>query len=173
MAVREPTPEERDQIGGWRYRVRPVVQGTIPCRHCGCTERTKNRQCLQCYTEDSRKRNTARRIADPEKHRADARRWRENNKLRMQEYDRAKNLGDKYGISLTTYEKMEAGQNGLCAICQRTCKTGRRLAVDHDHNTKKVRALLCTKCNTAIGSFDHDPSLLVSAIRYLKDHQDG
>lgn len=57
-------------------------------------------------------------------------------------------------------------QGGLCAICG----TGVRLVVDHNHSTKKPRAMLCNQCNTAIGLFYENPALMESAIRYLHAH---
>ena len=83
-----------------------------------------------------------------------------------------------YGLTLEQYHAMHDEQKGVCAICERpeTVQDGRTgaakaLSVDHCHDSKKVRGLLCTKCNTAIGKFDDDPELLMRAIEYLKKHQ--
>lgn len=72
----------------------------------------------------------------------------------------------RYGISLEDYNKMLVEQNGVCAICFQEPKV-RRLAVDHNHNTGQVRGLLCHHCNTSLGSFNDDKSLLLSAVKYL------
>jgi hypothetical protein len=73
---------------------------------------------------------------------------------------------------------MLAAQNGGCAICSRpetAVINGKvmELAVDHDHKTGKVRALLCSTCNTSLGGFQDSPALLQKAIEYLKEHSDG
>jgi hypothetical protein len=44
------------------------------------------------------------------------------------------------------YEAQLARQDGHCAICPNTPKS-RRLHIDHDHQTGKVRGLLCYPCN--------------------------
>lgn len=62
---------------------------------------------------------------------------------------------------------MLAEQNGGCRICGTSNKRGKPLAVDHCHTTGKVRGLLCTSHNTALGKFKDDPGLLASAITYL------
>jgi hypothetical protein len=49
---------------------------------------------------------------------------------------------------------MLARQNEQCAICHRQCGTGRRLAVDHDHQTGRIRGLLCFRCNTALARYE-------------------
>lgn len=57
-----------------------------------------------------------------------------------------------YGITMAEYDTMLKGQGGVCAACGgREDVKGRRLCVDHDHDTGRVRGLLCHKCNTAIG----------------------
>lgn len=58
-------------------------------------------------------------------------------------------------------------QGGVCAICKEKPKNG-RLAIDHLHGTDKVRGLLCSPCNTALGLFKDDPERLAAAIEYLK-----
>ena len=51
-----------------------------------------------------------------------------------------------------------------CMICLNSAK---KLAVDHDHRTGKIRAVLCYNCNTALGKFKEDTTLLQNAIAYL------
>jgi Recombination endonuclease VII len=75
----------------------------------------------------------------------------------------------KYGISLDTYNDMLKTQGGVCEICEQSCKSGRRLAVDHCHTTNKVRGLLCSACNQGLGLFKDSPELMLKAIQYLKD----
>lgn len=72
----------------------------------------------------------------------------------------------RYGITVEERDAMEAQQGGLCAICQKPPKSG-RLCIDHDHETKKVRGLLCNGCNVAIGMLDDDASRARSAAEYL------
>jgi len=85
-----------------------------------------------------------------------------------------RNLLKGYGITVAEYDALLAGQGGLCAICrQPETRKGpfggvRRLGVDHCHKTGRVRGLLCHRCNSAIGYFDDDPSLLRVAISYLE-----
>lgn len=83
----------------------------------------------------------------------------------------------RLGISKETYNQMLAAQNGVCAICKDVCITKtttgiqKSLAVDHDHNTGKVRGLLCARCNTAIGLLGDDPERLRVAVNYLIAYQ--
>lgn len=73
-----------------------------------------------------------------------------------------------YGITIKEYYKMLEDQGGGCAVCGKTPgENGRRLAVDHDHETGEVRGLLCSSCNTGLGNFKDDPQLLESAMYYL------
>ena len=65
------------------------------------------------------------------------------------------------------YDAMLNEQGDVCAICKRTDRYGRCLALDHDHKTKEVRGLLCTDCNVALGKFHDDPILLKRAAEYL------
>ena len=58
-------------------------------------------------------------------------------------------------------------QNGVCAICKKTCTIRKRLSIDHDHKTGGIRKLLCSRCNSGLGFFLDDPELLIAAAKYL------
>lgn len=73
----------------------------------------------------------------------------------------------QFGLTPEDYEAMLKQQRGACAIC-RTPPVGRRLAVDHDHETDDVRGLLCGRCNVALGLFNDDIENLKAAILYLR-----
>lgn len=74
------------------------------------------------------------------------------------------------GITEVTYTTMLSKQNNKCAICGDVESSGRRLAIDHDHETGKVRALLCSKCNRGLGFFRDSAYLLKKASEYLNEH---
>src|SRR5216684_1391978 len=71
---------------------------------------------------------------------------------------RRANLLKRYGISWPEYELRLALQGGVCAICKKKPKR-RLLCVDHCHKTGKVRGLLCSSCNAALGLYEDDPTL--------------
>jgi hypothetical protein len=74
----------------------------------------------------------------------------------------------KYGIKEEDYKAMLEDQEYCCAICGNHFNTQkRRLAIDHDHKTGKIRGLLCDSCNLGLGSFKDDINILQSAIIYL------
>lgn len=76
-------------------------------------------------------------------------------------------LKRRYGISSEQYLLLLEDQKEVCKICGLFCKTGRSLAVDHNHETGKVRGLLCSSCNVGLGNFKDDTNLLKKAIEYL------
>lgn len=80
---------------------------------------------------------------------------------------RRRDLRRNYGIEVEEYDAMLVAQNGVCAICEQPCVSGRRLAVDHDHRTNRVRGLLCSRCNQGLGLFGDDPERMRAAIAYL------
>lgn len=76
-------------------------------------------------------------------------------------------MRQKYGISASDYYEMLDLQNGGCAICKTPPRDGRRLDIDHCHDTGVIRGLLCNRCNQALGLLSSDVSRLVTAIEYL------
>lgn len=78
----------------------------------------------------------------------------------------------QYGITLTDYNIMFVEQKGCCKICgEHQINIAKRLAVDHCHTTGKVRGLLCSSCNKALGIFKDDIKVLETALNYLKDNK--
>jgi hypothetical protein len=76
-----------------------------------------------------------------------------------------------YGITLDTYNFLLEEQKHCCATCGVSVKKlKRKLAVDHNHTTGKVRGLLCSNCNTALGLVQENKETLVSLISYLETH---
>lgn len=73
-------------------------------------------------------------------------------------------LRRRYGITAAHFDQMLAEQRGLCAICQEAPAAH----VDHDHDTKRVRGLLCFNCNGALGQFRDRSDLMLRAVGYLR-----
>ena len=67
------------------------------------------------------------------------------------------------------YDKMYEDQDGKCAICKKEKTITNNFYVDHCHKTKKVRGLLCMRCNSGMGYFKDNASLMEKAIEYLKN----
>ena len=112
--------------------------------------RAKNRVKINAYAKQWRLRN-------PEKYNAKQKRYDLKNP------DRRKNK--QYGINLA---EMKKKQNGMCAICSRKVF----LVIDHCHQTKKFRGLLCNDCNLGLGRFFDSVENLEKAKKYLLDFQE-
>jgi Recombination endonuclease VII len=97
--------------------------------------------------------------------------WRKQNPDKQQTY----RLKTDYGISFEEYTEILAQQGGVCKICrqpeQLKTKNGKvkLLAVDHDHETDKIRGIICNGCNRAIGYIFNDPSIARAIAEYLED----
>lgn len=61
-----------------------------------------------------------------------------------------------YGITEAQYKLLYSIQKGRCAICDRKERIDRNLCIDHDHNTGRVRGLLCGACNINLGLIERD-----------------
>lgn len=71
------------------------------------------------------------------------------------------------------YENLLEKQNNACAICGITVEeNGKKLVVDHNHETLQVRGLLCHYCNSGLGFFKDSPTRLSIAIEYLVKNDD-
>jgi len=94
---------------------------------------------------------------------------------------RKDNLKYRYGITEEDYEKLLVKQKHSCKICghkpdkdqtqpdKDQTQPDKPLYVDHCHQTKAVRGLLCSKCNLALGHMNDDPTRLERAADYLRN----
>lgn len=73
-----------------------------------------------------------------------------------------------YGLEPGQYESLYVFQDGRCWICRKATGASKRLAVDHDHSTGRVRGLLCTTCNKVVLG-QYDVEALIRAVSYLND----
>jgi len=94
---------------------------------------------------------------------------RENrHRYRDREKTKIQTIKYKYGLSEQEYINLLERSGHQCAICKRSDK---RLVIDHNHQTKQVRGLLCATCNTGLGHFYEDEVILTGAINYVKTHK--
>jgi hypothetical protein len=77
---------------------------------------------------------------------------------------------ERYGITLDDYGRLLLEQDNKCAICLHPDVMVGPLVIDHDHVTGEVRGLLCNGCNTGLGLFRDNLTLLLWAVRYLETH---
>jgi Recombination endonuclease VII len=84
-------------------------------------------------------------------------------------YDRTKSLRRRYGMEPADFEQRLKEQNGRCALCRGKESYGRsgHLHVDHDHETGRIRGLLCYRCNSALAQFGDNAEGIQKAIAYL------
>ena len=65
---------------------------------------------------------------------------------------------------------MLQAQGGVCDICKnsdpKAAARANCFVVDHDHETSRVRGLLCHACNRGLGNFQDDETILNNAIAY-------
>ena len=107
-----------------------------------------------------------------------AARFRADNPDLVRGRERERNLvRNGYGITLAEYDEMVEVQGGLCAVCHQpetyTYKgTVRSLAIDHDHESGRLRDLLCARCNLLIGQIEAgDEGLIPALFAYIRRHR--
>ena len=98
--------------------------------------------------------------------------WKKRNPDRQRQYRHFWWIR-KYGITPEEYQLKLVAQGNTCAIC-RASNPGPRcrfFAVDHDHNSGRIRGLLCNKCNRVLGLAGDSVIWLREAIAYLELYQ--
>jgi hypothetical protein len=97
---------------------------------------------------------------------------RAEKKVHYDAYHRKWRLNRTYGLTLDGYEDMCRKQKGVCAICGNSPRGKEKyLHVDHNHETGKVRGLLCGFCNRTLGMVEN--GWVQKALDYLKEYCNG
>lgn len=80
---------------------------------------------------------------------------------------RNRDLKKEYGITLQEFNNLLIKQCGQCALCRKPI-FGRECCMDHDHNTNRIREILCSECNRGLGAFRDSSTLLRLAAEYIE-----
>lgn len=136
----------------------------------------RQREASRKYARSQKGKNIRKKMRQTDQYKQMQSRWRESGGSKA-EYERNKDnyisnaLFKRYGITLNEYNTMLQEQNSCCHICgKHESENGKRLAVDHCHNTGKVRKLLCQQCNAALGQVQENLQTLENMISYIKEH---
>lgn len=134
---------------------------TIPCNRGHNSKRyKKDNSCVECRrldklkyraTEKAKEANRSHYKKNKDKILSNQKLWR-------------------YGISQNVYDKILLSQNYKCAICIKDLDFSNKsyVCIDHCHETKIVRGILCHNCNLGIGRFFDNILFLKNAIKYLE-----
>ena len=126
--------------------------------------------CKDCISE----KNKIRRKKNPELFREKLQKVTQKKLLADPNFHRKNLLKYKYDITFEQYEDMFTAQNGVCAACRMPEESRhqngniKRLAVDHNHETGEIRALLCHGCNLALGFLHEDLQKCLGLVEYIK-----
>jgi iron-sulfur cluster repair protein YtfE (RIC family) len=110
-------------------------------------------------------------------HKEETKKWKKENSIHVSEYNTEYQLKINYNLTLMEYNELLMKQNGVCAICLKPeiakHQSGKikKLAVDHNHETGKIRGLLCVNCNNGLGRFKDSALLTDRATKYLLNYE--
>jgi hypothetical protein len=133
-------------------------------------------QCKKCWNGIIYRNRQKRLEANPAQERAVYHRYYLANRDRLSKKSHAYYLTHKdkcrdsglrrrFGITLQEYQAAYEKQAGLCGICEEWFKS---LTVDHDHNSKRFRGLLCSPCNVALGFYEKNKPFVHRFEKYLR-----
>ncbi len=130
-----------------------------------CTRCKKTKPVGEFYVYKARKIQRVCKECDKAHRRKAARKYR----VRETTAQRKWQIKNTYGLTLEQYDQMFEEQSGVCKTCGKVNRDGRRLYIDHNHETGKVRGLLCHRCNSLLGFVKDDTAILQNIIAYLKE----
>jgi Recombination endonuclease VII len=105
----------------------------------------KNKTCREC-----RVKNNLWYSQDLDGRKTRAKSYYQNIKGKVAQYRSDLRLKRKYSLSREEWNKMLVSQNNKCLLCD--CDfTKIKPCVDHNHQTGKIRGLLCRECNLSLG----------------------
>jgi len=128
------------------------------CTQCGCEKHTED------FTKDASMEDGLNRRCKP-----CIKSSRNKNPSGTNEYIRYYKYSKKFGLTEDAFRGMLHAQNYQCAICSDILNVEEgKFAVDHNHSTGEVRGVLCRGCNRGLGYLRDNPTILISASKYLE-----
>lgn len=98
-------------------------------------------------------------------HQAETKKWKKTNPRKLFHY-----ALKHYDLTIDAYNDLFNNQNGRCKTCGvHQTELKKKLCVDHNHATNRVRGLLCDACNVALGRVKENIETLQNMITYLKE----
>jgi hypothetical protein len=153
----------------------------------------QKRQSWDRHKEENARRAREARKRDPERFREYYRRKYEKDREKILEQNRAWavanpdkvraiKLRHDYGTTPEEVDQKLLEQGGLCEICQVDLEQvihrnkdgtvrGSGICIDHCHETGKVRGIICSGCNKALGYFKDDPARMRAGADYIEKYR--
>ena len=91
--------------------------------------------------------------------------WVENNPERVKEIQHRSKLKRNYNLTVEEYKQLLQFQKNKCGVCGIILTMP---CIDHDHQTGKIRGILCNSCNTGLGMLGDNLDNIINAFNYLK-----
>lgn len=191
MSDSKPSAEEkererkREYMRTWRAKNREYRRGTAKTskqREYQHKWYIKNREQVLAQQKEHRVKNRAGVLA---RHREYYKEWRAKNREKVRAYGKAQyaknrekmreyRLKRKYGMDEIAWDALFLSQGNCCGSCgSKDPKSKNGWETDHDHETNKVRAILCKSCNVLIGLANDDPIVCELAAAFLRKHGKG
>jgi len=149
--------------------VRPITDYTTsPARNDG-----RGNWCRNCAAQkgrDSRvKRTKTKKKLDARRMKARTTAWKARDPEGFKLAKRRYYLQHQYKLTPEQLETLLTKQKYQCAICYRPLKAIRKWHIDHCHDTKKIRGILCVACNHLLGCARDNLAILGRATKYLEE----
>lgn len=158
MTDKESRAKKAAYAREWRA-LHPGYQGQHP--EWQQRSRAKHPERVQ---QESLKHGRLYKARHPDRHYATNRIWQEENIETKRLYAVYHKQKQGWGCTREFFQTLVPRLKGPCEICGKM----ERMHIDHCHEKKVFRGILCNECNHGIGNFKDNPDLLLKAIKYLE-----
>lgn len=155
------------------------------CVRCGTTTKyVSQSSCVSCTTQSTKQRSSEifdryiksdkgqdwlKEFRKSETYNKTQKKWQHKDYAKNPEKYHGYNIKRAYGITQQQYKELLEEQQHKCTICAtHQSELLRRLAVDHCHETGKVRGLLCKPCNVSLGLLKENEQIMNNMIAYVR-----
>lgn len=148
------------------------------CKSCRNEYHKANKERYSALRKEWRKNNLQRDIATARKYYhthtdkilEQRKLSRQDNDFSIRKKEQKWKIKSRYGVTLEEKEAILSKQQGLCAICHKMV-SGFSAVIDHDHETGRIRGILCRSCNFGLALFGDSREGILVALEYLNAPQ--